>query len=123
MKLSLNFSKSEFESKDGAFMPIKILKNIEIVSKQLQVLRDSLKKPITINSGYRSPAHNKAIGGVKNSQHTLGKAADIAVDGMKPKEVAKEIEALILSGDMMHGGIGVYATFVHYDIRGKKARW
>ena len=81
------------------------------------------RKSITINSGYRSPKHNAKIGGAKNSQHLTGKAADIAVQGFTPKQVAEVIENLISQGKMTQGGLGVYSTWIHYDIRGTKARW
>ena len=123
MKLTKNFSKYEFDSKDGSEMPIEVIENIKILAENLQALRNELKQPIKINSGYRSPEHNAKIGGVKNSQHVKGKASDIFVNGMTPKEVAEQIELLIEKGEMMQGGIGVYDSFVHYDIRGKKARW
>ena len=123
MKLTENFSKSEFDSKDGAEMPENVLCNIKVLATNLQVLRGSLGKSIRINSGYRSPAHNAKIGGVKNSQHVLGKAADIKVDGMTPKEVKAVVERLISEGKMHNGGIGLYPTFLHYDIRPNPARW
>ena len=47
----------------------------------LQPLRDYAKKAISINSGYRCAALNKAVGGDKNSQHMLGEAADINIGG------------------------------------------
>lgn len=123
MKLTTNFSKKEFDSKDGAQMPKEVFYNIQKLASQLQVLRNYLGKPITINSGYRSPKHNKAIGGVSNSQHVLGKAADIKVKGIKPEQLAIIIERLIDNGDMLQGGIGIYNTFVHYDIRKTRSRW
>ena len=43
----------------------------------LQPIREAWCQPIVITSGYRCPALNKAVGGVKNSQHVLGQAADI----------------------------------------------
>lgn len=46
----------------------------------LQRLRDMLSRPLIITSGYRCAAHNKAVGGVKNSLHMRGLAADIAAD-------------------------------------------
>ncbi len=46
-------------------------------------------------SGYRSPAHNKALGGVDGSQHTKGTAADIVVRGVSPLEVAQYAEHLM----------------------------
>ena len=122
MRITENFSKSEFDSKDGAEMPHDILMNVQKLAGQLQILRNNINKPITINSGYRSPEHNKAIG-VSNSQHVLGKAADIKVKGISTRILAALIEDLINDGDMLQGGLGIYDTFVHYDIRKNKARW
>lgn len=125
MKLTKNFNRSEFECKDGSPMTENQFKNIQELAKNLQVLRDELEEPIHITNAYRSRAHNQAIGGSKNSQHTLGKAADIYVESLKPKQLAKVIEGLIEEGKMSEGGIGIYTKnkFVHYDIRGTKARW
>jgi uncharacterized protein YcbK (DUF882 family) len=123
MKLTKNFSKSEFDSKDGAEMPSNVLCNIRELATNLQVLRATLGKSIKINSGYRSPSHNKKVGGVSNSQHVKGTASDIVVSGLSPKQVAVTIEKLIAEGKMKEGGIGIYNTFTHYDIRGTKARW
>lgn len=50
-----------------------------LINVVLDPLREAYGKPITVNNGYRSPALNKAVGGVKNSQHMTGEAADIAV--------------------------------------------
>jgi uncharacterized protein YcbK (DUF882 family) len=122
-KLTNNFSLNEFKCKDGGEIPNEVLKNISTLAQNLQVLRDAIGKPITINSGYRSPKYNAKIGGVKNSQHLKGKASDISVKEMTPKEVALVIEGLIESGKMKQGGIGIYPNFTHYDIRGVKARW
>ena len=123
MYLTENFKKSEFESDDGSRMTEEILVNVTKLACNLQRLRDVLNRPIRINSGYRSIKHNKAVGGVKGSYHTKGMAADIVVEGLNPKQVANAIESLILSGEMLQGGIGIYDTFVHYDFRKKRARW
>jgi len=123
MRLTKNFTKREFKSKDGSAMPDDVLANIKELASNLQVLRDFLGEPIRINSAYRSPAHNKAIGGVKNSQHILGRAADIKVRDIETKDLYLIIESLIIDGKMKDGGLGLYDTFVHYDIRGSKARW
>ena len=122
-KLTKNFSLQEFNSKCGRDIPNEILPNIIELAKNLQVLRDEVNKPISITSGYRSPEHNAKVKGAKNSQHIKGTAADIKVRGMTPKEVALVIEGLIEQGKIKEGGIGIYRTWVHYDIRGKKARW
>jgi len=55
-------------------MPLEVLQNIKELANNLQVLRNHLGKSISINSGYRSPSHNKKIGGAKASQHLLGTA-------------------------------------------------
>ena len=123
MRLSKNFTKREFNSKDGAKMPEEVFANIKELAANLQSLRDFLREPIRISSAYRSPEHNKASGGVKNSQHVLGKAADIKVKDIETKDLYLIIESLILDGKMKDGGLGLYDTFVHYDIRGAKARW
>ena len=121
--MTQHFSKSEFDSKDGSPMPKEVLENIIILAGNLEALRAVLNTPIKINSGYRSPEWNKAQGGVKSSQHTKGTAADIVVDGYDTDFVYQTIEMLIAKGDMKEGGLGLYDTFVHYDIRGAKARW
>lgn len=123
-QLTKDFSISEFNSHDGAPMPADIQKNVKELAKNLQVIRDYIGKPIKINSGYRSPAYNATIkGAVKDSQHTKGKAADIVVSGMSPAEVGKKIIELINAGKIKQGGVGIYASWVHYDTRGTKARW
>jgi len=123
MKITTNFNLEEFNCKDGSLMPNTVMINIIKLAKNLQVLRDYLNTSITVNSGYRSPKYNAKIGGVKNSQHLLGNASDLMVKGFTPKQVAEAIEKLIKEGKMQQGGIGVYPTFTHYDIRGTKARW
>jgi uncharacterized protein YcbK (DUF882 family) len=122
-KLTNNFTLQEFNSKCGRDIPNNVLPNILQLAKNLQVLRDAIGKSISITSGYRSPQHNKKIGGAKDSQHVKGLAADIKVTGMTPKEVALVIEGLIEQGKMKQGGIGIYPSWVHYDVRGTKARW
>lgn len=123
MNLTNNFTLAEFASKDGRRTPAVVIANLRILAANLQVLRDNLGRSIRINSGYRSPEHNKAIGGASESQHVLGTAADIVVDGLTPRQVHTEIEKLIAEGKMREGGLGLYATWVHYDVRGTKARW
>ena len=61
--MTKNFSKSEFESKCGCKMPQEIYVNVVKVANQLQYLRGEIGKPIKVNSAYRSPEHNKKVGG------------------------------------------------------------
>ena len=126
MKLTHNFSKSEFECKSGEEMPLDVLENVKLLAIQLQKIREYVGKPIRINSAYRSEAHNEAIGGVKTSQHILGKAADITIDTFTPDEVVSIIENMLTNemlGGFYIGGLGSYNSFTHVDIRDKKSRW
>ena len=123
MKLSTNFSLSEFASADGTAPSGEVLKNLTELAKNLEVLRKHLGQPIRVTSGFRSREHNRKIGGAVNSFHVLGMASDIQVAKMKPEDVAKAIELLIKEGKMKEGGIGIYKTWTHYDHRGTKARW
>lgn len=121
---SEHFNLSEFASHDGANTPRGAIGNIQTLMNQLEVLRAELGgNPITIISGYRSPAHNTSIGGATRSQHLCGRAADIRVGDYTPAQVHAKIEELISAGRMMQGGLGIYDTFVHYDTRGTRARW
>ena len=121
--MTKNFSLKEFESKDGSKMPSEVYLNIVKLVGQLQFLRDYTGRAITVNSGQRSPEHNAKIGGSLSSQHLLGKAADITIEGLKPAEVFMIINELIDMGLMLQGGLGLYDSFVHYDFRKTKARW
>ncbi|RRN78535.1 peptidase M15 [Pseudoxanthomonas sp. SGD-10] len=67
----------------------------------LQPLRDALGKPVIVNSGYRSAAVNRAVGGAATSQHRTGEAADIVVKGMSPEALAREIVRLRLPFDQL----------------------
>ncbi len=123
MQLSKNFSKSEFMCSCGCEMPKEVLNNVQKLANQLQIIRNKVNVPITINSAYRCPKHNSIIGGAKSSQHLQGKASDIVIEGYSNDDVADLIEELIASGDILQGGLGRYNTFTHYDIRKTKARW
>ena len=89
--LTKNFQLSEFNCKDGSTIPLELLDNVQELAEQLQILRDFIGKPIHINSAYRSPAHNRKVGGARSSQHLLGKAADIRVDsGVNRRRILNE---------------------------------
>lgn len=120
--LTENFSINEFHCKDGTPVPSELFANIKELAENLQKIRDFIGIPILILSAYRSPKHNKKVGGAKNSQHLQGKAADLKTK-LKPKDLYNIILDLIDKGIIKEGGVGLYETFVHYDIRGVKARW
>ena len=123
MKLTKNFNLSEFACKDGTQVPFELTPNAIELAKNLQVLRDHIGIPLHINSAYRTEVYNKKIGGSPKSQHKLAKAADLRTDKHTPKQLAAIILKLIKEGKMKQGGVGVYPTFTHYDIRNTAARW
>jgi uncharacterized protein YcbK (DUF882 family) len=131
MKLSKDFALHEFACNDKHRTPVppELIPNVELLAKNLQVLRDYFGKPIHINSGYRTKAYNNNLKprGARRSQHLLAKAADIVVEGVTPTKVAATIDQLIREGKMRNGGLGRYARFTHYDVRdlapSRKPRW
>ena len=123
MKLTENFSKREFDCKDGTTTPDDLMDNLRKLAENLQKIRDEIGSPIRVMSGYRSPEYNKRVGGAKKSQHVLAKAADLQVSGMSTTDLANTIKQLIKDGVVDPGGVGLYETFVHYDVRGRNARW
>jgi len=123
MNLTKNFNKSEFDCNCGCKMPEEVLMEIQKLACQLQYIRNFVKKPIKLTNAYRCKKHNKSVGGVSNSQHILGKAADIQITDMKPAGVYNTIDNLAEHGHILQGGLGKYNSFVHYDIRKTKARW
>ena len=87
---------------------------------KLVELRNILERPVHINSGYRCPKYNQKVGGVVNSYHCIGLAADIQV---------KDISLIDLLGhaeEIDFTGIGFYEkkNFLHLDVRPtKRTRW
>ena len=123
MQVTKNFKLSELEFSDP--VPPDLVANAVELLQNLQVIRDHFQKPIIIISGYRSPARNEVVGGAKKSQHMEAKAADIKIAGISTEEIYNRIDKLMNQGKIKTGGLGFYPSqgFVHYDIRGVKARW
>ena len=67
------------------------INNLQRLAEFLETVRALLGKPILVDSGFRSPEVNHAVGSTSNSQHMKGCAADIRVPGMTPAEVVKAI--------------------------------
>lgn len=121
-RLAPDFKVRELRCKDGT----DTVMVDEALTVVLQCIREHFGKAVTITSGYRTAAHNAAVGGAKSSQHLLGRAADIRVQGVSVEDVAAYAESLMPDW----GGVGRYpvkagraAGWVHVDTRADKARW
>ena len=120
VQLSKNFTSAEFDC-HGVNCCSETLVDEKLV-EYLQAIRDHFNKPITITSAYRCPVHNRNIGGATGSYHTKGQAADIVVQGVSSREVAKYAESIGILG------IGLYETFkdgyfTHIYTRTYKSFW
>ena len=115
------FTRAEFKCKCGGRFcngyPVEIDMNMVKIADQI---REKIGKPITVNSGLRCKTHNANVGGVSNSQHLYGNAADLGCPtGCTPEQMASIAEEIM--GDT--GGIGIYTWGIHIDTRSTKSRW
>lgn len=115
------FTRTEFKCKCGGRFcngyPVEIDMNMVKIADKI---REKIGKPITVNSGLRCKTHNANVGGVSNSQHLLGNAADLGCPiGCTPAQMAAIAEEIM--GDT--GGIGIYSWGIHIDTRSAKSRW
>lgn len=117
LQLTTHFGLKEFlhdGSPEG--VTVTILENLRTLAGKLERVRSLLGgRRIHINSGFRTEAHNREVGGVKGSQHTYGRAADIVVEGLTPQQVQTALKE-------WEGGMGSYSKFTHVDIWTKR-RW
>lgn len=90
----------------------------ETAMDRLQALRTRLGKPMVVNSAYRSPEHNKRVGGAKSSQHLLATAFDVRMENHSPHAFER------LARECGFTGFGHYpkSGFMHIDI-GPARRW
>lgn len=118
-QLSKNYRLSEFRPNDHNYDLIRISPRLVNILEEIRTRAGD--HPLHITSGYRPPAYNRKVGGVSNSTHIDGLAADIYSDYMGVDELYDICDRVI--GD--RGGVGYYPTqgFIHVDLRGYRARW
>ena len=122
MKLGRHFTLAEMtrsETAEKRNIPnvpsAKELANLSaLVQNVLDPLREAVGKPVKVTSGYRSPAVNKAVGGVATSQHVKGQAADVQVSGISP---GKLIELMRKHRIQFDQAIDEYDSWLHVSWR------
>lgn len=114
VRLSKHFELWEFESPDTG----EVIVFPELVER-LEKLRELVGGPVLVLSAYRTPEHNRGVGGAPDSYHLRGMAADVTWDGFELERAARWAE---LAG---FDGIGRYPRkgSLHVDVRGYLARW
>lgn len=118
---SKNFTWGEATA-NGARRPqtIAIQGNIVKAALYLERIRALFgNRSLTINSWYRPPAVNQAVGGVSNSTHLAGHGVDFRLAGIDPIETYHRLD----TWHGANGGLGKSSAFTHLDLRGYSARW
>lgn len=115
-KISQHFGVWEFKCKDNSRVIVLDKALVEL----LEIIRLHYNKPLHINSGYRTVQYNASLkNSSPKSQHILGKAADIWLNDVSPKQLYSWLDSSYPNSL----GIGIYNTFVHVDVREGKSRW
>lgn len=83
----------------------------------LEAIRRAVARPVHVRSGYRCEAHNAAVGGVEDSYHLTGEAADIHVLGCEAPYLAD------LARGAGAGGLGLYGDWIHVDVGPERIWW
>lgn len=124
MNLSTHFTLEELIESDLAIRKgidnqpnPEVTANLYVLADGLERVRTILLAPIIITSGYRSQKLNSALGGARNSQHTLGLAADFKIANMTPKEVCLAIlehEPFIRFDQLIAEGTWTHISFADH---------
>ena len=132
MKITAHFHSEEFDQPARHGLPLRpypekwIEYRLRPLCEALEVIRTELGgRVIAILSGYRSEEYNRKINGARLSQHVEGRAADIQVSGYTAAGVEGIAMRLYAADKLRIGGLGLYPTFVHVDVRQgtRLARW
>ena len=131
--ISKNFDYKEFEKTDVPGMQVKntitsteVRDNIKaLVDEVIQPLRDAWGEPLAINSGYRCPEVNRAVGGVPTSQHVKGEAADVypfGRNGQGDIEVVRKLAITARDLGLPFDQMILYPSFLHlsHKLQGKQ---
>ena len=128
-RLSKHFVVEEFDCRDGTKVKPREYNGLEYLCRQfLEPMRDKFG-PCTVHSGYRTVSWNRHVGGEPNSFHIYtmhdgnDQAADVSFARGGPNQWAAYANAIRSKKRGGRGGIGVYSSIVHNDIRDYPANW
>lgn len=113
--ISAHFSRKEFACSDNCGFNACDIELVDVLEK----VRERFGRPVIVHCGCRCLDKNKSVGSKDTSKHIRGIACDFHIDSVTPLEIAGYLETIMPD----FGGIGVYKTFNHVDIRDNKARW
>lgn len=115
-KLTPHFSKSEMACRCCGDLQIE-----DQLLTALEALRALAGAPVIVHDAYRCPKHNEEVGGVSDSEHTRGLAADVRIPGLSLQQM---YDLAVQVPEFANGGIGAYdGGFLHVDVRGHRSRW
>lgn len=107
-----------FSEMGAADAPEAIRQNVyRLCTELLDPLREGIGMPIRVNSGYRTPEHNRRVGGVANSDHLRGLAADIRFGDLPGARMGALLREVIAREGLLFDQLIVYPTFVHISYR------
>ena len=115
---SQHLSWSELACKDGTPYPLqwRSTRAVTLASAFERVRLEMGDSPLVVLSAYRTPEHNRRIGGAKRSQHIEGRALDLRPPrGMVTLAFFRQVREIVADTDIR--GLGLYPTFLHIDIR------
>lgn len=128
-RLSAHFTVEEFDCHDGTKVSPREYNGLAYLCK---VYLEPLRKkygPVTVHSGFRTVSYNRSVGGASNSFHIYpqhdgnDQAADVSCSKGNPRDWHATLNAIRNRKRNGKGGLGLYETFVHVDIRDYKADW
>lgn len=112
-----HFQQSEFDSEDRPGSGFNMKPRVVFM---LDALRALLGRPFKVSSGFRTPEHNRAEGGAPQSGHLTGEAVDIRTQGWTERQ---RCDLIIYALKLGFTGIGIAKTFIHLDVKARRASW
>jgi uncharacterized protein YcbK (DUF882 family) len=128
-RLSKHFTVEEFDCRDGTKVQKRDYDGLAYLCRTyLEPLRAKYGR-VSVHSGYRTPSYNARVGGARGSYHIYSahdgndQAADISCAKGRPTDWLRTLAAIRQRERGGKGGLGLYRTFVHVDLRDYSSNW